>query len=185
MKIDVKPYEEKMKKSISVFEEGLSLIRAGKANPLLLNRVMVDYYGSPTPIRDIAQIIVVDARTITIQPWDKSALKGIEKAILASPDIGITPQNDGTLIRLVFPPVSEDRRREIAKQIEKSCEETKVAMRNIRREANDRIKEMKKKSEMTEDEEKASNKLIQDLLDKYIKIADEMASKKKAEVMSI
>ena len=184
MKIDVKPYEEKMKKSISVYEEELATVRAGKANPSVLNKLTVEYYGVPSPIRDVAQINVPDARTITIQPWDKSTLKGIEKAILAS-DIGITPQNDGTLIRLVFPPLSEDRRKEIVKQIGKMSEESKVAIRNLRREANDKIKDMKKKSEMTEDEEKSSNKLSQDLTDKYVKIIEDICAKKKAEIMSI
>ena len=184
MKIDIKPYEEKMTKSISVTEEELALVRAGKANPALLNKISVEYYGSPTPVRDLATISVPDARTITVQPWDKSVLKGIEKAILAS-DIGITPQNDGTLIRLVFPPLSEDRRKEIVKQIEKTCEDAKVALRNIRREANDKIKDMKKKSEMTEDEEKSSNKMVQDLTDKYIKKVDEVCAKKKVDIMSL
>ena len=184
MKIDVKPYEEKMTKCISVTEEELSLVRAGKANPAVLNKVNVEYYGSPTAIRDIATISVPDARTITIQPWDKSILKGIEKAILAS-DLGVTPQNDGILIRLVVPPLSEDRRKEIVKQIEKMCEDAKVALRNVRREANDKIKDMKKKSEMTEDEEKVSNKNVQDLTDKYIKKVDELCAKKKAEIMSL
>ncbi len=184
MKIELKPYEEKMTKCISVTEEELALVRAGKANPALLNKISVEYYGSPTPVRDLATISVPDARTITVQPWDKSVLKNIEKAILAS-DIGITPQNDGTLVRLVFPPLSEDRRKEIVKQIEKTCEDSKVALRNVRRDANDKIKDMKKKSEMTEDEEKSSNKMVQDLTDKYIKKVDELCAKKKTDIMSI
>ena len=184
MKIELKPYEEKMTKCISVTEEELALVRAGKANPALLNKISVEYYGSPTPVRDLATISVPDARTITVQPWDKSVLKNIEKAILAS-DIGVTPQNDGTLVRLVFPPLSEDRRKEIVKQIEKTCEDSKVALRNVRRDANDKIKDMKKKSEMTEDEEKSSNKMVQDLTDKYIKKVDELCAKKKTDIMSI
>ena len=184
MKYNTKDLQHKMDKTIASFEENLSSIRASQANPAVLNKVNVEYYGSPTAIRDIATISVPDARTITIQPWDKSILKGIEKAILAS-DLGVTPQNDGILIRLVFPPLSEDRRKEIVKQIEKMCEDAKVALRNVRREANDKIKDMKKKSEMTEDEEKVSNKNVQDLTDKYIKKVDELCSKKKAEIMSL
>lgn len=184
MKLDTKPYEEKMKKTIASYEENLATIRAGKANASVLDRVTVDYYGSPTRIKDISQIKASDARTLVITPWDKSMLKQIEKAILAS-DVGITPANDGSVIRLVFPQLTEDRRRELSKQIAKHGDEAKVAVRNIRREANDKAKDMKKNSEMTEDELKASDKSVQDLTDKYTKQIDAITEKKKEEIMSI
>lgn len=184
MKLDITPFEEKMKKSVSVFESELATVRVGKANAAVLDKVRVDYYGSPTPVRDIAQIKATDARTLTIQPWDKSTLKPIEKAILAS-DVGITPQNDGSVIRLTFPQLTEERRRELSKHVEKLGEDAKVAVRNIRREAMDKAKDMKKKSEMTEDEEKQSSTAVQDVTDKVIKNIDAIVTKKKAEIMSI
>lgn len=184
MRLDTKTYEEKMKKTIANYEENLAIIRAGKANASVLDRVTVDYYGSPTRIKDISQIKAADARTLVITPWDKSMLKQIEKAILAS-DVGITPANDGSVIRLVFPQLTEDRRRELSKQIAKHGDEAKVAVRNVRREANDKAKEMKKNSEMTEDELKLSDKAVQDLTDKYTKEIDAITEKKKAEIMSI
>ncbi len=184
MKIDVKPYEEKMKKAVNFFEEELGTIRVGKASATVLDKVRVDYYGMPTPIRDIAQIKATDARTLTIQPWDKTTLKPIEKAILAS-DVGITPQNDGSVIRLSFPQLTEERRKELSKQVLKMGEDAKVAVRNIRRDAMDACKAMKKKSEMTEDEEKQSGTMIQDLTDKFIKNIDAIVEKKKAEIMAI
>ena len=150
MKLDTKEYESKMNKTIASYKENLSTIRAGRATPDVLKKVEVDYYGSPTPIASIAEIKVTDARTLTITAWDKSAMKGIEKAILTS-DIGINPQNDGSCIRLSFPPTTEERRRELSKQIAKMGEDAKVAIRNIRRDANDKIKALKKDSEMTED----------------------------------
>ena len=184
MKLDTKDYEAKMKKTIASYTENLSTIRAGRANPDVLKKVNVDYYGSPTPIASIAEIKVADARTIVITAWDKSAMKGIEKAILTS-DIGINPQNDGSCIRLNFPPTTEERRRELSKQISKMGEDSKVAVRNIRRDANDKIKAMKKDSEMTEDEAKQSDKLIQDLTDKYIKEIDTITASKTKEIMEI
>lgn len=184
MKFDTKEFEEKMKKSVSAYGENLSTIRAGRANPDVLKKVSVDYYGSPTPIRDIAEIKVTDARTIVITAWDKSATRGIEKAILTS-DIGINPQNDGTCIRLVFPPTTEERRKELAKQVAKMGEDAKVAIRNIRREANDKVKAMKKNSELTEDEAKAGDKSVQDLTDKYVKEIDTVTQNKTKEVMEI
>ena len=184
MKLDTKDFEQRMKKSISAYSENLSTIRAGRANPDVLKKINVDYYGSPTPISSIAEIKVTDARTITITAWDKSIMKGIEKAILTS-DLGINPQNDGSCIRLSFPPTTEERRRELSKQISKLGEDAKVAIRNIRRDANDKVKAQKKDSLMTEDEAKASDKNIQDLTDKYIKeIANVTASKTK-EIMEI
>ena len=184
MKLDTKDFEAKMKKTIASYTENLSTIRAGRANPDVLKKVNVDYYGSPTPIASIAEIKVTDARTIVITAWDKSAMKGIEKAILTS-DIGINPQNDGSCIRLNFPPTTEERRRELSKQISKMGEDSKVAIRNIRRDANDKIKAMKKDSEMTEDEAKQSDKLIQDLTDKYIKEIDTITASKTKEIMEI
>ena len=184
MKLDTRDYEAKMKKSIASYTENLSTIRAGRANPDVLKKINVDYYGSPTPIASIAEIKVADARTIIITAWDKSAMKGIEKAILTS-DIGINPQNDGSCIRLSFPPTTEERRRELSKQIAKMGEDAKVAIRNIRRDANDKVKALKKNSEMTEDEAKASDKNVQDLTDKYIKEIDKVTADKTHEIMEI
>lgn len=184
MKLDTREYEVKMQKSVSNFSENLSTIRAGKADTAVLKKVMVDYYGAPTAISSIAEVKVTDARTITITAWDKSIMKGIEKAILTS-DLGINPQNDGTCIRLTFPPMTEDRRRELSKQIAKMAEEAKVAIRNIRRDANDKVKALKKNSEMTEDEAKASDKTVQDLTDKYIKEIDRIAADKTSDIMKV
>ena len=185
MKLDTKDYEVKMQKSIASYSENLSTIRAGRANPDVLKKINVDYYGSPTAISAIAEIKVVDARTITITAWDKSAMKNIEKAILTDPNLGIHPQNDGSCIRLSFPPMTEDRRKELSKQIAKMGEDAKVAIRNIRRDANDKVKAMKKNSEMTEDEAKTSDKTVQDLTDKYIKEIDKVTANKTKEIMEI
>ena len=184
MKLDTKDYEVKMNKSLASYKENLSTIRVGRATPDVLKKVEVDYYGSPTPIASIAEIKVTDARTLTITAWDKSAMKGIEKAILTS-DIGINPQNDGSCIRLTFPPMTEERRKELSKQISKMGEDAKVAIRNIRRDANDKVKAMKKDSEMTEDEAKQSDKLVQDLTDKFIKDIDAVTAAKTKEIMEI
>ena len=184
MKLDTKEYEAKMTKSVSSYKENLSTIRAGRANPDVLKKIEVDYYGSPTSISSIAEIKVADARTIVITAWDKSAMKGIEKGILTS-DLGIHPQNDGTCIRLTFPPMTEERRKDLSKQVAKLGEDAKVAIRNIRRDANDKTKLMKKNSEMTEDEAKTSDKLIQDLTDKYIKEIDNVTALKNKEIMEI
>ena len=184
MKLDTKEYEGKMIKSVSSYRENLSTIRAGKANPDVLKKIEVEYYGSPTAISSIAEVKVTDARTITITAWDKSAMKGIEKAILTS-DLGINPQNDGGCIRLTFPPMTEERRKELSKQISKMGEDAKVAIRNIRRDANDKVKAMKKDSEMTEDEAKQSDKAIQDLTDKFIKEIDVVTASKTKEIMEI
>ena len=173
-----------MKKSIAAYSENLSTIRAGRANPDVLKKVTVDYYGAPTPITSIAEVKVADARTIVISAWDKSVMKNIEKAILTS-DIGINPQNDGSAIRLSFPPTTEERRRELSKQISKMGEDAKVAVRNIRRDATDKIKSMKKDGEMTEDEAKSSDKAIQDLTDKYVKEIDSVTAAKTKEIMEI
>ena len=184
MKLDTKEYESKMTKTVASYKDNLSTIRAGRANPDVLKKIEVDYYGSPTSISSIAEIKVTDARTIVITAWDKSAMKGIEKGILTS-DLGIHPQNDGQCIRLTFPPMTEERRKELSKQVAKMGEDAKVAVRNIRRDANDKTKSMKKNSEMTEDEAKASDKQIQDLTDKYIKEIDSITAAKTKEIMEI
>ena len=184
MKINTVEHEEKMKKAIVAFESNLSTIRAGQANPAVLARVSFEYYGAPTPLNTMADIKVVDNKTIAIMPYDGTTLKAMEKAILAS-DIGITPTNDGKIIRLVFPQPTEERRRELSKQVDKMGEDAKVAVRNIRRDAMELCKKMKKNSEMTEDEQKASEKLIQDLTDKYVKNIEEITARKVKEVMAI
>ena len=184
MKLDCTEFEAKMKKSVSAYESALADIRAGRANPGLLDKIDVDYYGAPTKINQMAEVKVSDARTIVITPWDGSTMKKIEKSILAS-DLGITPQNDGKVIRLSFPQLTEERRRELTKQVSKLGEDAKVAIRNIRREANDLSKKQKKDGDMTEDELKASDKAVQDLTDKYIKNIDEVTARKNKELMEI
>lgn len=184
MKLNTKEYEEKMKKTISVFEQELSQIRAGRANPAILDKVKVDYYGAPSPINTIATIKVSDARTITISAFKVSDLKSIEKAINAS-DVDIPVQNDGKVIRLVFPPLTEDRRKALAKDIEKMGEDAKIALRNVRREANDAVKAAKKKGDMTEDEQKSSEKTVQDLTDKNIKEIEKIVAAKCKEIMTV
>ena len=184
MKLDTRDYEAKMKKTLASYNENLSTIRAGRANPDVLKKISVDYYGSPTPITQVAEVKVTDARTIMITAWDKSIIKGIEKAILTS-DLGINPQSDGSAIRLNFPPTTEERRKELSKQIAKLGEDAKVAIRNIRRDANDKVKADKKNSLMTEDEAKASDKSVQDLTDKYIKEIDVITAAKTKEIMEI
>ena len=184
MKLDTAPYENKMKKSISYFEEALLPISAGRANPGVLNGLTVDYYGVATAINQLATVKVTDARTMIITPYDASTLRGIEKSILLA-DVGVVPQNDGKVIRMVFPQATEERRKQLCKDVAKMGEECKVNLRNIRREANDKIKDMKKNSEMTEDEQKASEKSTQDLTDKYIKVVDGIVDKKSKELMTI
>ncbi len=178
------PFNEKMEKTLDVLAEDYASIRAGRANPGVLDRISVEYYGAMTPINQMAAISVAEARILVIQPWDRSSLKSIEKAINAS-DIGVPPQNDGSCIRLVFPPLTEERRKEIKKNIAKMSEEAKVSIRNIRRDANDKSKAMKKNSEMTEDEQKQSDKTIQDLTDKYIKEIESITAVKEKEIMEI
>ena len=184
MSTDYSEFEAKMKKTTEVLSEQFAAVRAGKANPAVLDRITVDYYGSPTPIQQIASISTPDARSLLIQPWDGSVLKGIEKAILAS-DLGINPQNDGRAIRLVFPQLTEDRRKELAKQVKKYAEESKVAVRNIRRDAMEKFKAQKKKSEITEDDLKIVEKDMQKLTDDYIKEVDKIAAKKEQELMEL
>ncbi|MGN1269837.1 MAG: ribosome recycling factor [Clostridia bacterium] len=177
-------YEEKMNKTISIFEENLAEIRAGRANPAILNKISVDYYGVPTPINQVAGISVPEARMILIQPWDMNLLKEIEKEILKS-DIGINPNNDGKVIRLTFPELNEERRKEIVKDIKKLAEEAKVAIRAIRRDAIDEAKELQKKSEITEDDLENEENEIQKLTDKKIEEIDKLLANKEKEVMSI
>ena len=184
MNEQLKKAEERMNRRIDHLCTEYSEIRAGRANPAVLDKVKVDYYGSPTPVNQLAAVSVTEARTLTIQPWDASILRQIEKAIQKS-DIGINPMNDGKLIRLVFPPLTEDRRKEIVKDVQKLAEDCKVQIRNVRRDANDKSKDMKKKSEMTEDECKASDKTIQDLTDKFIKEVDNTIAAKSKELMTI
>ncbi len=184
MKLDTKEFEGRMQKSIDVFKDTLSTIRAGRASTAVVSKITVDYYGVPTAITQMAEVKVTDPKTLAIQPWDATTLKSIEKAILAS-DIGINPQNDGKIIRMVFPQLTEERRRELKKNIAKMSEEAKVAIRNIRRDANDKSKTMKKNSEMTEDEQKQSDKTIQDLTDKFIKEIDTITAAKEKEIMEI
>ncbi len=184
MKLDTKEYESKMQKSIEVYKDALSVIRAGRANSAVISKVTFEYYGAPTPITSMADVKVTDPKTLVITPYDASTLKAIEKALLAS-DVGITPMNDGKVIRLVFPQLTEERRKEINKNISKMSEEAKVAIRNIRRDANDKSKTMKKNSEMTEDEQKQSDKDIQTLTDKYIKEVEVITAAKEKEIMEI
>ena len=184
MKLSNKEYEDKMKKTISIYEHELSTIRAGRANPAVLDKINVDYYGTPTAVNQMAEIRIADARTIVIQPWDAASLKLIDRAIQAS-DLGIQPQNDGKMLRLSFPPLTEERRKELTKQISKMGEDAKVAIRNIRRDAIEKCKDMKKKSEMTEDEQKQSEKSMQELTDKYIKEVDAVTAVKEKEIMAV
>lgn len=184
MKLDTKKFEEKMQKTADTFTADLATMRVGKANPEVLSKVTFSYYGSPTPILTMANVSTPDARTLVLTPYDKSTLKEMDKAIQTS-DIGIHPQNDGTVLRLVFPPMTEDRRREMIKQVAAKGEGAKVAIRNIRRDANDAIKEQKKNGEMTEDEAKLSDKAVQDLTDKYIKKIDAIIEAKNKEMMTI
>lgn len=179
-----KYFEEKMKKTLDGYAHELSTIRAGRANPAVLDKIQVDYYGCPTAINQMAQVSLPDARTIVIQPWDATTLKAIEKAIMAS-DLGIQPINDGKMIRLGFPQPTEERRKELCRQVSKLGEDAKVAIRNIRRDANDKIKDAKKASEITEDEVKKAEKDIQDLTDRYIKSVDATTEKKEKEVMEL
>ena len=184
MKTVIAKAEEKMQKSLSVLNGNYAEIRAGRANPAVLNRVMVDYYGSPTPINQLAAVSVSEARVLVVQPWDASICNAIEKAIQKS-DVGVNPQSDGKLIRLTFPPLSEERRRDLAKDISKMAEESKVAIRSVRRDAIEKIKALKKNGEVTEDDQKQGEKKLQDLTDKYCKEADKASEAKRAEIMEI
>ena len=176
--------KQRMEKTLDSFDEKLSEVRAGRANPAILNRVKVEYYGTPTPINQVAGISVPEARTIVISPWDKSILGEIEKAILAS-DIGLNPNNDGSVIRLNFPDLTEERRKELVKEVKKLAEDSKVAIRSIRRDGMDDAKAMQKNNELTEDEEQAREKEIQKLTDDYINQIDKMLEEKEKEIMTV
>lgn len=176
--------EEKMEKSIDALARDYAEIRAGRANPKVLDRVMVDYYGTPTPIQQVAAISVPEGRILQIQPWDANLVKDIEKAIQAS-DIGINPQNDGRIIRLIFPQLTEERRKELCKGISKRGEDAKVAIRNVRRDAVDKAKAMKKNNEITEDDLSSLEKKIQNLTDKYCEAAEKASNEKEQDIMKI
>ena len=184
MSVDFKEYGKRMEKSLEHLHEEFGAVRAGRANPKVLDRISVEYYGSETPLNGVATISSPDARTLVVQPWDTSLLKEIQKAIQTS-DLGINPQNDGKVIRLVFPQLTEERRKDLTKQVKKYAEEAKVAMRNIRRDGMDYVKKLKKNSEITEDDQKKAEKDLQDLLDKYIKKVDEATAAKEKELMAI
>ena len=177
-------YEEKMGKTLDNLLEEFSTIRAGRANPAILNKLTVEYYGAPTPLPQVASITVPEARILQIQPWDKSLIKAIEKAINKS-DLGINPNNDGSVIRLIFPELTEDRRKELSKDIKKKGEAAKVAIRNIRRDANDKIKKLEKAGEFTEDDVKTSEEDIQKATDKYIGKVDKEVEAKTKEIMTV
>ena len=184
MKNSYPEIEEKMKKTVGVLEYDFSVIRAGKANPAVLNKVRVNYYGTETPLNQMAAISVPEARLLVIQPWDASSLKLIEKAINES-DIGINPNNDGKTIRLVFPPLTEERRKDLVKQVKDYAEKAKVSIRSIRRDNMEKFKTQKKNSEITEDDLKVIEKDVQELTDKYIKVIEDTAAAKEKELMSV
>ena len=184
MSPEIVSYDEKMQKTIEVVKSNFAAVRAGRANAGVLDRIMVEYYGAPTPLNQVANIGSPDPRTLTIQPYDMSLLKAIEKAIQTS-DLGINPQNDGRIIRLNFPQLTEERRKELTKQVRKYGEEGKVALRNIRRDAMDDIKKKTKKSELTEDDQKKLEKELQDMTDKRCKDIDDLTAKKEKELMAV
>ena len=181
---DIKIYEDKMNKSLDALLSAFGTIRAGRANPHVLDKIKVDYYGSPTPLQQVGNISVPEPRMIVIQPWERSLLKPIEKEIQVS-DLGITPNNDGSVIRLVFPELTEERRKELAKDVKKKGDNAKVAMRNIRRDANDTFKKMEKAGEISEDEKAEAEEKIQKLTDKMIEKVDKAVENKTKEVMTV
>ena len=184
MAVDFKEYGRRMEKALDHLTDEFGAVRAGRANAKVLDRISVEYYGSETPLAGVATISSPDARTLVVQPWDTTLLKEIQKAIQAS-DLGINPQNDGKVIRLVFPQLTEERRKELTKQVKKYAEDAKVAMRNIRRDGMDYVKKLKKNSEITEDEQKKAEKDLQDMLDKNIKKVDDVTAAKEKELMAI
>ena len=184
MNIDFKEFARRMDKALEHLEEEFGAVRAGRANPKVLDRITMEYYGSETPLNGVATISSPDARPLVVQPWDTKLLKDIQKAIQVS-ELGINPQNDGRVIRLVFPQLTEERRKELAKQVKKMAEDAKVAMRNIRRDGMDYVKKLKKNSEITEDDQKKAEKDLQDLLDKNIKRVDASLAAKEKELMSL
>lgn len=184
MSSNTKVFEDKMKGAVDHLDRELAAVRAGRANPAVLDKVVVDYYGAPTPVQQVASVAVSEARVLTITPWDRSLLRPISKAIQAS-DIGINPIDDGHTIRLVFPAPTEERRKQLAKDVQKLGEESKVAVRNVRRDAMDKFKAMKKKSEITEDDLKELEEDLQKLTDKRCKEIDDLTAKKEAELMAV
>ena len=184
MSPEIASYDEKMQKTIEVVKSNFASVRAGRANAAVLDRIMVNYYGTPTPLNQVANISSPDPRTLVIQPYDASLMKAIEKAIQTS-DLGINPQNDGRVIRLAFPQLTEERRKELTKQVRKYGEEGKVALRNIRRDAMDDIKKKTKKAELTEDDQKKLEKELQDMTDKRCKDIDDLTAKKEKELMAV
>ena len=184
MSVDFNEFSRKMDKTLDVLADNFGAVRAGRANAKVLDRITVEYYGQETPLNGVATISSPDARTLVIQPWDSNLLKEIQKAIQVS-DLGINPQNDGRVIRLVFPQLTEERRKELTKQVKKYAEDAKVAMRNIRRDGMDYVKNLKKKNEITEDDQKKAEKDLQDLLDKFIKKVDDALAAKEKELMAI
>ncbi len=184
MKEQMNITKEKMQKTINALQNELATIRAGRANPAVLDKILVDYYGSPTPINQMAAISIAEARILVIQPWDKSTLPLIEKAIQAS-DLGINPANDGTVLRITFPQLTEERRKELVKDIHKNGEDSKISIRSIRRDTIEKFKSMKKSSEITEDDLKNCEKEVQNLTDKFVKEVDNVISDKEKEILSI
>ena len=184
MSVDFKEFSKKMDRTLDYLGEEFDAVRAGRANPRVLDRITVEYYGSETALNGVATISSPDARTLVIQPWDGKLLKDIQKAIQPS-ELGINPQNDGRVIRLVFPQLTEERRKDLIKQVKKYAEEAKVALRNIRRDGRDYVKKLKKNSEITEDDQKKAEKDLQDLLDQYIKKVDSALAAKEKELMAI
>ena len=181
---DLKEFERKMQKTLDVLSSDFGAVRAGRANAQVLDRITVEYYGVPTPLNQVGTVSSPDPRTLVIQSWDGTLLRAIEKAIQTS-DLGINPQNDGRVIRLAFPQLTEERRKDLTRQVKKYAEDAKVAVRNIRRDAVDYVKKAQKKGELTEDEQKKAEKDIQELTDKFTKRADEMCAKKEKELMEI
>lgn len=184
MSVDFKEFTRKMEKTLAVLQDDFGAVRAGRANPRVLDHITVEYYGSETPIGQVATISSPDARTLVIQPWDGSLLKKIEKAIQVS-DLGINPQNDGRVVRLIFPQLTEEKRKELAKTVRKTAEEAKVAIRSIRRDCIDKIKKMEKASEITEDDLRDGEEELQDVTDEFIKKVDEVCAEKEKEIMEI
>ena len=184
MAVDFKEFERRMGKALDHLQDEFGAVRAGRANAKVLDRITVEYYGSETPLAGVATISSPDARTLVISPWDTKLLKEIQKAIQSS-DLGINPQNDGRVIRLTFPQLTEERRKDLTKQVKKYAEEAKVAMRNIRRDGMDYVKKLKKNSEITEDDQKKAEKDLQDLLDKMIKKVDASTAAKEKELMAL
>lgn len=184
MSVELNQYEEKMNKSIDSLANEYTTIRAGRANPHILDKITVEYYGTPTNLQSVANISVSEARTLVIQPWEASLIKEIEKAILVS-DIGITPNNDGKVIRLNFPELTEDRRKDLVKDVKKKGEDAKVAIRNIRRDANDMVKKQQKANEISEDEQKTAEESIQKMTDEFVAKIDKMVEAKSKEIMTV